>query len=136
MEHTSRTTSPKRRAKFLVGGAVVAGAVLGLVGWALSRPEATSFYLTVREVRAMGATPPGRDFRVNGVVVPGTIERRGLTTTFAIAAGGDKLTVTTDQPLPDAFRSASEVVARGRYDGDRFAASEVLAKCPSKFEAA
>jgi cytochrome c-type biogenesis protein CcmE len=44
--------------------------------------------------------------------------------------------VTTDQPLPDAFKDRSEVVARGSYNGDVFRASQVLAKCPSKFKAA
>jgi cytochrome c-type biogenesis protein CcmE len=128
--------SDKRRSKFLVGGAVIAVALFALIGWAMSRPRATSFYMTVGEVQAMGSTPQGREFRVNGRVVPGSIERQGLRTTFAIAEHGERLVVHTTQPLPDAFRNGSEVVARGNYDGHRFRASEVLAKCPSKFKAA
>jgi cytochrome c-type biogenesis protein CcmE len=128
--------STKRRAKFLVGGAVVAFALVGLVGWAMSRPQATSFYMTVGELQAMGRTSEGRDYRVNGKVVAGTIERRGLETTFTIADEDGRLRVRTVQPLPDAFKAGSEVVARGRLEGARFAASEVLAKCPSKFKAA
>jgi cytochrome c-type biogenesis protein CcmE len=73
---------------------------------------------------------------VNGEVVPGTIERRGLRTSFVIADEEGRLRVRTSEPLPDAFRNRSEVVARGHYDGESFAASEVLAKCPSKFKAA
>jgi cytochrome c-type biogenesis protein CcmE len=128
--------STKRRAKFLFGGAIVLFALLGLVGWAMSRPQATAFYLGVGEVQAMGSTPRGEEVRVNGNVVTGSIERHGLRTTFAIADGGERLLVTTDQPLPDAFKNRSEVVASGSYDGDVFRASQVLAKCPSKFKAA
>ncbi|MFN2488607.1 MAG: cytochrome c maturation protein CcmE [Actinomycetota bacterium] len=136
MDPSPRNPSPKRRAKFVIGAAVVACALVGLVGWALNRPQATAFYMTVGEIQAQGATPPGTDLRVNGKVVPGSIERRGLDTTFAIADGGHEIPVTTDQPMPDAFRAGSEVVARGHFDGELFSASEVLAKCPSKFKTA
>jgi cytochrome c-type biogenesis protein CcmE len=136
MSPVSHPTHDKRRTKFVAGGIVIAGALLGLIGWAMSRPQATALYLTVGELQAMGAPPEGRAVRVNGEVVPGTIERRGLRTSFVIADEEGRLRVRTSQPLPDAFRNRSEVVARGRYDGESFAASEVLAKCPSKFKAA
>ena len=128
--------SPKPRAKFVFGGAIVFLALLGLVGWAMNRPQATAFYLDVGEIQAMGSTPAGEEVRVNGKVVDGSIDRDGLRTTFAIVDGDREMLVSTDQPLPDAFRDASEVVARGSYDGEVFRASQVLAKCPSKFEAA
>jgi cytochrome c-type biogenesis protein CcmE len=136
MDQTSIAASSARRAKFLIGAAVVALTLVGLVGWAMSRPQATAFYMSVPEVQAMGATPRGDVLRVNGKVVPGSIERRGLETTFAIRGAGNEMVITTDQPMPDAFRNGSEVVARGRFDGELFSASEVLAKCPSKFKAA
>jgi cytochrome c-type biogenesis protein CcmE len=129
-------TFDKRRTKFVAGAVVIAAALVSLIGWAMARPDATALYLTVGELQAMGGSPAGRSLRVNGKVVPGTIERRGLDTTFVIADAGRRLRVRTTEPLPDAFRNGSEVVARGRYDGQRLLASEVLAKCPSKFEAA
>jgi cytochrome c-type biogenesis protein CcmE len=45
--------------------------------------------------------------------------------------------IVTDSPLPDAFYSKDlvEVVALGTYDGRLFTATDVLAKCPSKFKA-
>jgi cytochrome c-type biogenesis protein CcmE len=135
MEASPQRPSAKRRAKFVVGSAVVVFALMGLVGWAMSRPQATSFYATVSEIKARGAIQAGHDYRVNGRVVPGSIDRAGLSTTFVIAEGGERLTVATDAPLPDAFKNGSEVVARGRFQGRRFEAAEVLAKCPSKFKA-
>ncbi len=136
MDHAPARSSPKRRAKFLIGGAIVLSALIGLMGWAMGRPEATALYLHVRELQAMGATPAGKEYRVNGRVVAGSIERRGLQTRFDMGDGGQRLTVSTDEPLPDAFRNGSEVVARGTFDGELFSASQVLAKCPSKFKAA
>ena len=136
MENLSVRPSPKRRAKFAIGGAVVVFALLGLVGWAMSRPQATSYYLTVSELQAGGAVASDHAYRVNGRVVPGSIRRDGLATSFLLTEGGERIAVTTKTALPDAFKDGSEVVARGSFDGRTLAASEVLAKCPSKFKAA
>ena len=127
---------PKRNRKFLVGGAIILVTLFTLVGWAMSRPGSTAFYLTTTEVVDRGV-PSVEEYRVNGNVVPGTVERDGLETTFAISDGETEMTVFTDRPLPDAFRDDpdTEVVALGTYDGRMFTASEVLAKCPSKFKA-
>ncbi len=35
---------------------------------------------------------------------------------------------------PNNFELATSVVAKGRYEGDHFHATEVLTKCPSKYE--
>lgn len=126
-------SSPRRRAKFLIGGAVVAATVVGLVVWAMARPGSQADYLTASEVVAAG--PFERDHRLNGTVVPGSIDQTGLTTTFVVTDGDAEVEVTTDTPLPDAFRDRTEVVALGTFDGSAFTAHEVLAKCPSKFKA-
>ena len=135
MEPSSTLVTPKRRAKFAVGALVVLAALAGLVVWAMTRPGSTAFYLTPSEVVALGPGEMTADYRVNGTVVPGSIERNGLETTFLVTDGSNEIEVHTDAPLPDTFRSRSEVVAKGHYDGDQFAAQEVLAKCPSKFKA-
>jgi cytochrome c-type biogenesis protein CcmE len=108
----------------------------------MGRPGSTSFFYTPTEVMALGADGPQGEYRVNGKVLPDTVSRDGLTTTFDIHDGSTEMSVTTDSPLPDAFWTAMandssevEVVARGRYDGSVFTASQVLAKCPSKFKA-
>ncbi len=38
--------------------------------------------------------------------------------------------------LPDLFKDGAEVVVEGRFDDGRFVANRVMAKCPSKYEAA
>jgi cytochrome c-type biogenesis protein CcmE len=126
-------SSPKRRAKFAVGGSIIFLTLVGLVVWATLRPGSTVFYMTPSEVLAAGSFE--RDHRLNGTVIPGSIEQEGLRTTFAVTDGASNVTVTTDAPLPDAFKDRSEVVALGTFDGDAFSAHQVLAKCPSKFKA-
>lgn len=134
--------SPKRRAKFAIGGGIIVFALLGLVVWAMARPNATSFYYTTSELEAAAVAAGAEEYRVNGNVIPDSVVNEGLTTTFDITDGRTAVTVVTDETLPDAFWTAMdagsnevEVVAQGRYDGSRFTASNVLAKCPSKFKA-
>jgi cytochrome c-type biogenesis protein CcmE len=134
--------SPKRRAKFVVGGGIIVFALICLVVWAMLRPNATSFYYTTSELQAAAVASGTEEYRVNGNVMPESVVREGLETTFDITDGTTAVTVVTDEALPDAFWTAMdagssevEVVAQGRYDGTQFTASQVLAKCPSKFKA-
>lgn len=138
MDALTADISLKRRAKFLIGGGAVIVLVVGLVVWAMSRPGAASFYRTVGEIHSLGPTTGvSEEYRVNGKVVPNSIQRDGSTVTFDITDGRQDLTVKTTEVLPDAFWNDTElveVVAQGTFDGHTFAASEVLAKCPSKFK--
>ncbi len=124
---------PRRRTKFVVGAAVLAVVLVGLVVWAMARPGAASMYMTPSEVGGMVML--GGDVRMNGTVVPGSIETEGLATSFLVTDGDTEVGVTTDSPMPDAFMDSSEVVAIGSLDGESFVATQVLAKCPSKFKA-
>jgi cytochrome c-type biogenesis protein CcmE len=137
MEQAPNRHLSKRTAKFVIGGLIIAVAVIGLTGWAMSRPGSTAFYVTTTELADQGPTTGGREYRVNGNVVQGTVERSGLRTTFVISDGTTDLTVSTNRPLPSSFRDDddTEIVALGRFDGATFTATEVLAKCPSKFKA-
>ena len=83
----------------------------------------------------MGTTPADEGYRLNGTVVPGSIEQDGLTTSFTVTDGSTDIDVVTEVAVPDTFKDRSEVVARGSFDGETFRAFEVLAKCPSKFKA-
>ena len=132
MEPSQTTELPKRRAKFWIGGAVVVATVPGLIVYAMAQPGARSNYATPSD---LGSSSTAEAVQLAGTVVPGSIERDGLSTTFAVTDGDAEIEVTTDSPMPDAFRESSEVVATGTFDGEVFAATDVLAKCPSKFKA-
>ena len=128
-------TRDARRTKFIFGAAIVALTLIGLTVWAMARPGSTSYYKTTTEIVALGPSLGATSYRVNGNVVAGSIDQDGLNTTFDITDGHTVMTVDTDQPLPDTFKSGSDVVARGQFDGNTFSAVEVIAKCPSKFKA-
>jgi cytochrome c-type biogenesis protein CcmE len=138
MEQPTLPAPDKRRVKFLVGGGVVVLALVGLIIFAMTRPNATSFYMTTTEIQAAGATQTSGEVRVNGNLVQDSVVEDGVTTTFDITDGSSRLTVRTDSTLPDAFYSDSdviEIIAQGNYDGETFTATQVFAKCPSKFKA-
>jgi len=80
---------------------------------------------------AMQPIPPGRQFRLGGLVKPGSVSRAqdGLGTRFVVTDGPKDVTVEYVGILPDLFREGQGVIARGALDqSGLFAASEVLAK--------
>jgi cytochrome c-type biogenesis protein CcmE len=80
---------------------------------------------------AMQPIPPGRQFRLGGLVKPGSVTRSegGLGTRFVVTDGPQEVEVEYVGILPDLFREGQGVIARGALDGDGlFEASEVLAK--------
>ncbi len=75
--------------------------------------------------------PLGREFRLGGLVVPGSLERAddGLTVQFTITDGAESVTVAYNGILPDLFREGQGVIARGELQSrELFIAHEVLAK--------
>jgi cytochrome c-type biogenesis protein CcmE len=77
------------------------------------------------------AMPPGRQFRLGGLVKPGSVDRAqdGLSTHFIITDGPAELAVQYVGTLPDLFREGQGVIARGALNKEgMFMATEVLAK--------
>ena len=130
-------------------GAIVVAVLLGWYASTSLREGATfRYYQTLAEFRAAGPTP-GR-VRVHGYVAPGSIARDVDTKTVRFAVQNDpphKAGIEADGlavryaslELPDLFKDGAEVVVEGKVEGEGsdavFHASNVLAKCPSKFQA-
>jgi cytochrome c-type biogenesis protein CcmE len=128
-------------------GLQIAVAVLSVfagLGWWLSvgAGEGTfRYYRSVSEFRAAPSPADGAGgLRVHGFVVDGSIARDlgAGHVDFAIRdAEGATLTVRyLGIDVPDLFGDGAEVVVEGRGGEGRFLAERVLAKCPSKYEAA
>jgi len=96
------------------------------------------YYLTVSEFLEQGQRDLGENFRINGNVVEGSIDRpaSGLGATFLMSDGTRELRVSYGKETPDTFVDGSEVVVEGALGADGvFVAHTLLAKCPSKYEA-
>ncbi len=96
------------------------------------------YYLTVSEFLDGNVSHDlGENFRINGNVVPGSIEKKpsGLEARFLMSDGRRELPVVYSKETPDTFVDGSEVVVEGSLGADGvFVAHTLLAKCPSKYE--
>jgi len=120
---------------------------VGTVTWlALSGYSANkSYYVTIAELGGMGDKAYHSQLRVEGFVVPGSIEENGTHVTFELnefeshspkASIGRILKVTYkgSEPPPDTFKDDSQALAEGSYGRDGvFHASVLQAKCASKY---
>ena len=80
---------------------------------------------------ANGKAPTGRDFRIGGLVVAGSVKRAAdsLAVRFVLSDLKKEVTVSYTGILPDLFREGQGIVANGKLGADGvFVAREVLAK--------
>jgi len=101
------------------------------------------YYKHVNEVTVQPDRWVDKHLKIHGFVEAGSIEEKiiGQTTvrTFVLEFKGERIHVTHKGPKPDTFRDLAEVVAQGKLvetpDGPLLEATELMAKCPSKYEA-
>ncbi|MFN2384622.1 MAG: cytochrome c maturation protein CcmE [Gemmatimonadota bacterium] len=120
-------------------GIALVGAALAYLVFAGTRKNLV-YYYEIGELEAAAARTAG-PIRLSGDVVAGTVEREAETRTlrFAIQAaeGGATVPVAYGGTVPDIFRPGIQVVVEGRLGPDgTFQAETLLAKCPSKYQAA
>ena len=128
----------RRRIKFVTLILGVALSMTFLLVVAMNRSGTMLYYLSVTEFRQQ-TDPYDTDFRINGTVVTGSIERlpTGIDVRFTMTDGEAELPVSYNGVVPDTFVDNAAVVVEGRLGADgTFVAHELLAKCPSKYEAA
>ena len=115
-----------KRLALILGAVAVLGVAVGLVLYALN--SNIVFFYTPTQV-AQQEVPKGRNFRVGGLVQPGSVLREGTRVSFVVTDNVRQIQVTYTGSLPDLFREGKGVVAQGRLGSDgTFSASEVLAK--------
>lgn len=103
-----------------------------------SATQGGQWFMEVDQAVASTAIPPDRPIRVKGNVAAGSYKHSEGSTEhrFAIAGATEAaMPVVYNGAMPDVFAEGREVVVEGyrRADGT-LEATEVIAKCPSKYE--
>ena len=132
-----------RRTQRLVPAITTLVIVLGGIGYLFysSAGEAFEYYKHVDEVARDPGAWNGKHLQMHGFVVPGSIAKRLDASRQQIeykfqAVNCDKVVeVRYAGTVPDTFKDRAEVVVKGTLDGSQFHASEISAKCPSKYSA-
>ena len=98
--------------------------------------EGTEYYLHVDEVMEKRDAWVGKRLQVHGFVSDLRQRPNSLSYKFAVQFNGRTISATYTGIVPDTFRNESEVVLKGKLDGESFAVEPdgVMAKCPSKYD--
>jgi cytochrome c-type biogenesis protein CcmE len=125
-----------KAAKILLTGVVLASAFGVLLYSSLG--DSLQYYKYVDEVMVEPAAWHGKNLQVHGLVVPDSIGKKDNTLEwrFQLQRNGKVLTAYYTGIVPDTFKADSEVVLTGTMDDRGFHATEMTAKCPSKYEPA
>jgi cytochrome c-type biogenesis protein CcmE len=129
------------RSKFLLGASIIVASVVFLIASGVK--ETGVYFLTPSELVARVETDPtfyDVGIKVGAKVVPGSIRRDDAArrVDFAVSDGQKQFEVTYTGLVPDTFTDANdiEVIVEGKFGRDGvFRATEVLAKCGSRYEA-
>jgi cytochrome c-type biogenesis protein CcmE len=135
----SQPSRPKSRAKLILLSVVVACAAIGTL--VFSSFADAEYFKHVDEVMASPGGWVGKSFKLHGFVEPGSIKEAivGQKTqrSFVLETEGKRIVVRSEGPKPDTFKDLAEVVASGRLTQEGaeyvFVASDLSAKCPSKY---
>jgi cytochrome c-type biogenesis protein CcmE len=127
--------------KFLLGAAAIVASVGFLIAEGVK--ETGVYFLTPTELAAKTATDPtfyDVGLKMGAKVVPGSVRRApdNRQIDFKVSDGAKTYPVTYRGLVPDTFTDANdiEVIVEGRLGRDGvFRATEVLAKCGSRYEA-
>lgn len=137
MATTATTTKPRssRQIRFLIGAFLIFGVIGYLIFFGLTNTQ--QYFLTVGELQGKGSSAVGQGVRVGGNLVQKSISKdiKASQIAFAITDGTKQLNVRYGGVVPDTFDQATEVIAEGKLGSDgTFVATQVLAKCPSKYD--
>jgi len=97
------------------------------------------YYKTVDELLANPKRFETNPVRINGVLTPGSVQMKKGTNEYHFQLTKRKkiLKVKFLGILPDTMQENNELIVHGVFDSQKniFIASEILTKCPSKYEA-
>ena len=103
----------------------------------LSFGSSVSYYVTVSEYLARGTDLYDTNVRVAGKIADSPIDWNAeeIELKFAITEGGHTIPVIYHGAKPSGFKAGSNILVEGKYHSDGiFRASQLIMKCPSKYE--
>jgi cytochrome c-type biogenesis protein CcmE len=92
-----------------------------------------------KEPSQLLAAQPGQTYDLTGVVVPGSVRRRGSDLDFRVedraGDGHQSIPVRYSGEVPDPFRGGREIIVTGRLQSRTLIGQRdsLITKCPSKF---
>jgi len=122
------------RAKFVVGGAVIAVALTYMIYAGVT--QSAVYFVTPAELRASAVA--GKAYRLGGMVLPGSLrwEPRTLDLHFTLGDGTAIVPVRHKGTPPDLFGEGRGAVVEGTWSADgSFRASLILAKHSEEYKA-
>lgn len=128
----------KKKVKFIVGGSIIITAIAYLAYAGMRDTNVLIYYNTPTELLAKGEAAYNKGIRISGRIEDGSIswDANKLDLNFRITDGKHTIPVTYHGIVPDTFKYGVDVVIEGKLNADKsFKATELLAKCPSKYEA-
>lgn len=103
----------------------------------LSFGNAVSYYVTVSEFYDKETELQDINLRVAGNVTESPIiwDAESLDLRFTITEGGKDMPVAYHGAQPSGFKAGASILVEGKYHSDGvFRASQMILKCPSKYE--
>ncbi|MCC7165886.1 MAG: cytochrome c maturation protein CcmE [Anaerolineae bacterium] len=128
-------TKPKYQAKYLVGAGIILAVIVGLIAFGLT--QTGQWAVNLAELSAKGDAAIGQGVRVTGQLEANSVSKdvKANKIAFVLTDGVNRLPVSYRGVVPDTFDRAVEIVAEGKLNADgSFTATNVLAKCPSKYD--
>jgi cytochrome c-type biogenesis protein CcmE len=125
----------KKAARIGVTGLVLVMALAGLLYSTMG--ESLEYYKKVDEVMVNPQEWHGKALQLHGFAKNVGRARDSLDYQFDIHSNGKVVRAYYSGVTPDTFKNDSEVVVKGRLSSDNvFHATEIIAKCPSKYDPA
>ena len=127
----------RTRRRLWVVGAVLAAALVFLLVEGLG--SSLDYFDTVDQALAHRATLGTSTFRLEGLVVPGTIRRTAVGTDFAVAEGSTRVEVHNSGSPPELFQQNIPVVVVGHFSSGGsplFVSNEIMVKHSANYIAA
>jgi cytochrome c-type biogenesis protein CcmE len=123
------------RKQYFIGGGILLVVIIYLLY--LSFGSSASYYVTVSEFFAKGTELYDTNIRIAGKIADTPIDwnAEDLELKFTITEGGKNMPVMYNGAQPGGFQAGSDILVEGNYSSDGiFQASQLIMKCPSKYE--